>query len=1124
MINVNIYKTFTFILIFGNFDNGLKSILNTFENLKQVANYDFGKIYKIYEIGDIKAFSTKEIKSLQTYVDLLNEGTVSVEKFNDIFADAREEVVKSAKGFESLNKSFKLGAVSEEEYAAATQNLALTQKTATATSKALSIALNTITNVGMMIAINLAIKGVSTLVDKLIVTKEELEAIRDETVESSEKLRENAEIFVEEIQSIDELLQRYRQIYTSIEDISQSKDELLQIQDSLIDKFGKEAEGLDLINGKYDENVAKIKEYIQEKYKAWKIENAAEIRRAEKISSYNFDVTRDNSSNVYRRDTKISRDRIKEVYGKDELAQSLFVIKDVGKDIRQIYEDIDGLDMSYGDLLLGGDIYSAIDTLSELIDYYVSLGNTDEKVLKKLTDHLKALKTETDNIDYYITNAPSGNALQESIDETSDSIENLGEVSAKTGTQLREEFYENLSEMQKGALSDIDKMKSALQTLAEGDLLSGSDFWELMELDTDHIINGVQMVGDKFKINEEQLIQLKDEYIRKQTQAIQEQIDGAQETIKALAEQLEVETAILETQIARGVNSAGDARLLEEQRAKVKKIKESMADYGDQITRNTLLLGELNASLGYTVDLQKLLEQLNNNLDNQVKAFEYRIDREIDKLQDEVDVLNEQKDILQDELDILNEQKDTIQETIDNYKTVADLVQKTIDKRKEELEAEKKSIEDTYNERINKLKEETEQREDAYEYAQKLANLENAKNNKRRVYDEARGWRYESVKEDVVKAENDLAKFENEQAIKSLEKERDELTKTIDEQIEEQTKYAEYYKETIDEIINQEKELLAEQILGSQWREDIASLDIETAEKFRTEYRNHNAALQTITRTEIKLKEEAIKAKDAEIKSKQEQINAWKKYKTDVQQAVKEVKEAQEDYMTIVKELDKTEPLTLENRGTAFEKFQQRVTGAIDQITAKKSEIEAVTSSLEGLGGSYDIDLNINGLDRLRMAVDAAKDLGSEYQRAAVYAAIVNRDFEGLSDDQIQEIARMYAHLSTGGSYANGGVVNYTGLAKLHGSPSNPETVFNAKDSAKLYEMVHNTPNLMANMLNQATKLSGFKLSNNENTTNSTANTSIYIDKIVTNNPEDFAKQLDRYYRTKLTESYTNKQ
>ncbi len=44
--------------------------------------------------------------------------------------------------------------------------------------------------------------------------------------------------------------------------------------------------------------------------------------------------------------------------------------------------------------------------------------------------------------------------------------------------------------------------------------------------------------------------------------------------------------------------------------------------------------------------------------------------------------------------------------------------------------------------------------------------------------------------------------------------------------------------------------------------------------------------------------------------------------------------------------------------------------------------------------------------------------------------------------------------------YASGGVNDYTGDATLHGTPSHVETVFNAEDGKKLYDLVHNTKDL----------------------------------------------------------------
>lgn len=46
-------------------------------------------------------------------------------------------------------------------------------------------------------------------------------------------------------------------------------------------------------------------------------------------------------------------------------------------------------------------------------------------------------------------------------------------------------------------------------------------------------------------------------------------------------------------------------------------------------------------------------------------------------------------------------------------------------------------------------------------------------------------------------------------------------------------------------------------------------------------------------------------------------------------------------------------------------------------------------------------------------------------------------------------------------AYAEGGVVDYTGPAAVHGSKSHPEVVFNADAAAKLYNYVVNTPDLL---------------------------------------------------------------
>lgn len=405
----------------------------------------------------------------------------------------------------------------------------------------------------------------------------------------------------------------------------------------------------------------------------------------------------------------------------------------------------------------------------------------------------------------------------------------------------------------------------------------------------------------------------------------------------------------------------------------IKKGEKNLAEYDEQVRRNNILLNEWKNKLGNVVDyievatqkqkalndeIKKLndeIKDLDSEIDARLKAQEHVIDGIISGHEDELAVLESEKEALEGELKALNEQKSAIEEIIQNYDTVNSLVQKTLDKEVDALEEQKKAIEDTYNKRIEALKAENEEREDALEYAQKLADLENARNNKRRVRDETRGWRYEAVKEDVLKAKNSLVDYENSQAVKALEKERDSQTELIDNIIKEKEKYADLWKDISNEIQTEEDELLAEEILGADWREKIANGDIEIMEKFRTQYRNHNIELKRITDSEIKLKEAAIKAKDEEIKSKQEQIKVWQDYKTEIQNAVKDAKDSQDDYLKYIDDVKINENSNLTERGNNLEGFKNRINGIMDEIGTKQYIVDNLTSTLDNIsGGNYD--------------------------------------------------------------------------------------------------------------------------------------------------------------------------
>ena len=76
-----------------------------------------------------------------------------------------------------------------------------------------------------------------------------------------------------------------------------------------------------------------------------------------------------------------------------------------------------------------------------------------------------------------------------------------------------------------------------------------------------------------------------------------------------------------------------------------------------------------------------------------------------------------------------------------------------------------------------------------------------------------------------------------------------------------------------------------------------------------------------------------------------------------------------------------------------------------------------------------------------------------------------------------------------GSSFATGGVVNFTGPAHLDGTQTDPEVIFNSADAAKLYHLVHTTPNLVDKLLGnvqakfEAVLPAGFKGSGNPSMT-----------------------------------------
>ena len=1124
-------------MIFGTLGKNIDGVNTKLYDLKNNLSslYSAKGLYSKYGIS-LGGLSQNDIQALQEYVNTLGklkDGESTLSAFNRTMGQTSQLAQQQAIQFTNLRQAYDNGEISFKQYSAATRDLMAVQKSATVSTKALNVALNLLSNVAIMAAIT----GLTKLIDLAIMSESELDELRNDLAENIGSLADQTEKLVESKDNINSLIEQYKELNLSTTDISSGKEQLIEIQQSLVDEFGKEAESLDLLNGKYDENIEKIKELSQLKYDEWLRTNASDIKQAEAARSLNVEHALNNRGEVYGVWNKGAEGQSLNDM-EDKLYESYYVIKNVSKEFSKLTKEVDGADYSIkglwkDDIALSGTFEEAYEQLGQLIDLYRDYDNVDKKTLDKLTARYELMGEMIAKVEDVETNRRQ---------YESSKVDSIGDIATKNISSLkainsaldgtREKWFETIEDIEKGFGKNVDKMTSSLQSLANGDGLSSSDFWELMKLDTENILTDIKMMGDKFIVSQEQLIRLKDQYIQQQITSLETEnktLQLKQQELSTTLQQAQAEMSVL------GARGLANSAYREEYNAALNSIKQGKAnlkEYGDQIKRNNIYIEQLRSKLGNTVDLaeslaakqKKLNDELsavNKQADDLVKAQEYRIDRIIDEHKAELEVLNDEKQILQDELDNLNDQKDALEDIIGNYEKVNSLVQNTVQKEIDSLEEQKKEIEDTYNKRIEALKAENKEREDALDYAQKLKNLENAKNNKTRVYDEARGWHYASNSDNIKQAQNELGEFENRRAIEQLEAERDSLIEATEDIIDTKTKYAEQWKEVSDLIQDEADEELAKEILGADWREKIMKGDTKLLSDFTTQYMAHNTKLRTLTNTEINLKNKAIEAKDAEIKAKNEQIESWQKYRTEVENAAKSIKESAESYMAIVRELDQEEPLTLENRGNAFENFKNRLTGYMDEIGQKQYLIDQMVSSAEQLsGGAYDFSLNVDGLGELREAVDLVRQLGLEYDAAAIGKYLFENG-KNMNEGDARNLLSAYADASSNNlrRYSEGGVADYTGLAMLHGKKGAAETIFNANDSAKLYELVHNTPNLMAKMVNDTRSLASSK--------GSAPMVSIGTINVTANNPQELTRNLDtaldKYFTKKLTASYTQR-
>lgn len=228
--------------------------------------------------GFWKAFingSTEAAESLESDKKLIDEFIAATKagKGKEDLNQITEQMTSQARLY--VNQVDK-AALSSDAFAASQTRLAAAMNTLQNVGlKAISVIENMVVSLAVSAAINLIVKGIMSAV-------QHQEDLRQAALEAGSALdKQSAAIndYKTQISSLKESLDKGN---LSEQEAYDTRKQLISIQDELVDKYGSEAAGIDLVNGKLDEQIAKLDGIADRKAKTFLASNSESINTAQK--------------------------------------------------------------------------------------------------------------------------------------------------------------------------------------------------------------------------------------------------------------------------------------------------------------------------------------------------------------------------------------------------------------------------------------------------------------------------------------------------------------------------------------------------------------------------------------------------------------------------------------------------------------------------------------------------------------------------------------------------------------------------------------------------------------------------------------------------------------------------
>lgn len=540
-----------------------------------------------------------------------------------------------------------------------------------------------------------------------------------------------------------------------------------------------------------------------------------------------------------------------------------------------------------------------------------------------------------------------------------------------------------------------------------------------------------------------------------------------------------------------------------------KKIKEAMGIApNDLIKQLSQLKGLSDADQKSVNNLIKVLYKMKDvSLSN--LTSDGLLTAEKNQVQAIIDKINDKKDKEQEYLDTLQEEEDTLNDIIDKYQTAGDTAIDYIEKEISSLEDSRDDVESYYDDLIDKLKEENDERDRAIELQEKQDAVANAKKKKVAIYSEASSWHLETNSDEIKKAQQELDSLQNEIAIDNLEKEKEAAMQPYTDQIEAFEKYKQAWSDAMSAYTNNQNEMIAQQILGIDWQGKLHNQDIGILNKYQTDYSGY----QTKLKDNVQKEKEIIQNR---IDQYAKEADEWEKYLKQFDTFVSDLSDQDVKYFEELKLKTLNEKSTYQERLDALREFKADYIQLSDDLA--QYEGTSIKKALSG-SGVYAVEKDNAILGAYTTKKEADKAM---YKFAGQMISEKVSMLGGLSNISVTKLAELQKEIRSKfkvKQYATGGVNSYTGTAMLHGTPYKSEVIFNSSDAKKLYDIVHNTRNVasvvgktIGDNLVSGTQAAGSMFTTND-TTNGDTTITFRIGEIHTTDGTTFLQQMNDYLK-----------